>query len=434
MLNYDVLIVEDEAVTQEYIRFLLLKAGARVVGTAVSGEQAVAIAREKKPDVILMDILLQGEMDGIEAAKEVLRTDDIAVVFLSAHTGIDITMRATEISPFGYVTKPFKERDLQLAIQIAIYRHQAERKLKDDALQMEEMNRRLEDGNRRLVESQSMIIQQEKLASIGQLSAGVAHELNNPIGFISSNMSTLQKYLRVMKEYIVLLEAAVAGGESLEASDQLRRAADDMRKSRKIAYIIADTEDLLNESLDGTKRITTIVRNLRDFSRVDFDDHFAAYDLREGVESTLIVARNEVKYVADVETQLEAIPMVSCVSGEINQVLLNIIVNAAQAIRDQHRSDRGKILIRTWAEEGCVHCRVSDDGPGIKPEHVGKIYDPFFTTKEVGKGTGLGLSISYNIVVGKHGGRLEVDSRLGSGTAFTISLPVKPPSGRDGGG
>jgi signal transduction histidine kinase len=199
----------------------------------------------------------------------------------------------------------------------------------------------------------------------------------------------------------------------------------EFRDRQKLEFIYRDIEELVNESMDGIRRITEIVKSLRNFSRIDTGSEIELYDLNEALESTLIVAKNEIKYVADVVKDLQPLPPVECVGGEINQVLLNIIINAAQAIKSQNRSDRGLIKLRTSSDGRTVSCEVSDDGPGIRRDLVHRIFDPFFTTKEAGKGIGLGLSISYDIVVNKHKGELFAESEPGELTKFTVRLPVK---------
>jgi len=173
------------------------------------------------------------------------------------------------------------------------------------------------------------------------------------------------------------------------------------------------------------KRITSIIKNLKDFSRVGHPEVVEEYDLNHGIETTLVVARNEIKYDAEVKTELSQLPSILCNSGQINQVFLNVLVNAAQAIKSQERANRGTITIRTYATETEVVCEISDDGPGIEPDKLPKIFDPFFTTKPSGKGTGLGLSVSYDIIANKHNGKLLAESTVGKRTKFTIKLPIK---------
>ena len=274
---------------------------------------------------------------------------------------------------------------------------------------------------------QSQIVQSEKLASIGQLAAGVAHEINTPVGFVASNFETLQKYF---KKFKVLLEMHADLARQILTADkaqlsaklaEINKAAADM----KIAFILEDIGALFEESKEGLTRVTKIVQNLRDFSRVDQAEAFDEYDLNHGIEATLVVARNAIKYHADVVTEFADIPHVPCNASQINQVFLNILVNAAQAIESQHRETNGSIKIKTYADDTHVICKIVDDGPGIPQKNIEKVFDPFFTTKPVGKGTGLGLSVSYDIIVRKHKGELLVKSEIGKGTEFTIKLPLK---------
>ena len=194
----------------------------------------------------------------------------------------------------------------------------------------------------------------------------------------------------------------------------------------KIGFVLEDIGALFEESKEGLTRVTKIIQNLRDFSRIDQAEAFDEYDLNHGIEATLIVARNAIKYHADVVTEFSDIPHIPCNASQINQVFLNILVNAAQAIESQQRETNGSIKIKTSSDDTHVICKIIDDGPGILPENIEKIFDPFFTTKPAGKGTGLGLSVSYDIIVRKHKGELLVKSEVGKGTEFTIKLPIKP--------
>ncbi len=290
----------------------------------------------------------------------------------------------------------------------------------------------LEKANQELKEMQSQLVQSEKLSSIGQLAAGVAHEMNTPVGFVASNFETLENYMRKIKELLQMYDELL---EKIETSDKaiLLDRVDAISKSRnemKIDFILADLPVLFNDSREGVDRVTSIVQNLRDFSRIDQPENFDIYNINDGIKTTLIVAQNEIKYVADVEMELSEIPEIFCNTGQINQVLLNILINAIQAIKSQERNDKGKIAIKTYAMDGNVVCEISDDGPGIEPDGLEKIFDPFFTTKPVGQGTGLGLSISYDIIVNKHRGILLVDNSVGKGTKFTIKLPINEKSGK----
>ena len=211
---------------------------------------------------------------------------------------------------------------------------------------------------------------------------------------------------------------------SKEAMSQGVATLIQLEQEKQIELLAADLADLFLESRKGLDRVTRIVRGLRSFSRVDSQNAFAEYDLNEGVESTLIVARNEIKYHAEVETELGELPMLLASGGQINQVLMNIIVNAAQAIKSAGDGKRGVIRIRTFVEGRQAACSIYNDGPPIPPAIIERIFEPFFTTKKVGQGTGLGLSISYDIIVNLHHGRFSVVSSETEGTTFTFFLPV----------
>lgn len=293
---------------------------------------------------------------------------------------------------------------------------------------MRAANESLEQANRELKDMHAQVIQSEKLASIGQLAAGVAHELNTPVGFVASNFETLQKYAdRITTQLTAqrdLLEDLSLPSDSPE--QEARERTRQKWKTDKVGFILDDISQLFEESREGLSRVTAIVRNLRDFSRVDHADVFGAFDINNGIRATMIVARNAIKYDADVNLELGELPEIPCCSGQINQVLLNIVVNAAQAIKMQEREDRGTISIRTSVQDSEVICEIEDNGPGIPPDTLTRIFDPFFTTKPVGKGTGLGLSVSYDIIVNKHHGRIQANSELGKGTCFRIALPCQP--------
>jgi PAS domain S-box-containing protein len=286
-------------------------------------------------------------------------------------------------------------------------------------------NQSLEEANKGLKELQGQIIQSEKMAAVGQLAAGVAHEMNNPIGFVASNFETLENYMAKFKKLITMY--AELDGEIKKSSDvelvAKNEAIDKARKELKIDFILEDIGSLFDESKEGLNRVTKIIQSLRDFSRIDQVTDICEFNLNEGIQDTLVVAKNEIKYDCDIKTEFSEIPTILCNSGQINQVILNILVNAAQAIKSQNRGEKGNIAIKTYKVDENVICEIADDGPGIPPEIITKVFDPFFTTKPVGKGTGLGLSISRDIIV-KHKGELLVDSSVGKGTKFTIKLPI----------
>jgi two-component system, NtrC family, sensor kinase len=292
------------------------------------------------------------------------------------------------------------------------------------AAQLEAKNASLEEALTRLESTQAQIFQQEKMASIGQLAAGVAHEINNPTGFVSSNLKALQDYFADVNRLLAAYQSIVSrlSADELLASlpadigDQLVQLRTE-EKRIDVDFVKADITDLIRDCRKGTDRIKKIVVDLKNFSHPG-KASLQYTDINKGLESTLNVVNNEIKYKAKVITDFGEIPMVECFAQELNQVFMNILVNAAQAMEES-----GEIRVRTRLVDDCVRIEISDTGPGIHPDHLSKIFDPFFTTKEVGKGTGLGMHIAYNIIQ-KHKGSIRAESQLGRGATFVIDLPV----------
>jgi signal transduction histidine kinase len=265
----------------------------------------------------------------------------------------------------------------------------------------------------KLDETTKRLVQSEKLASLGELAAGVAHEINNPVGYVSSNLTTLQKYLAV---YEKVLDAPEADSAEMAA----------LKKKLNYAFIRDDLQNLVKETQEGVARVKAIIQDLKDYARTNAATHYVASDIQVGLKSTLNIARIQLKNRADVRLELGNLPLVECAPAQIDQVFLNLIVNAAQAMPE---GKMGLIDIRTECNDKLVWIEVKDNGPGIPPDVLKKIFDPFFTTKDPGTGTGLGLSVSQNIIQ-QHGGTLSVDSTVGVGTTFKITLPIKRPAAK----
>jgi two-component system NtrC family sensor kinase len=271
----------------------------------------------------------------------------------------------------------------------------------------------LERAYKELKATQSKILQQEKMASIGQLAAGVAHEINNPMAFISSNLGTLDKYIHRLTEFIQVQSEVIQSLNQTDATEGVKRK----QKQLRVDYITEDITQLIRESLEGSERVQKIVQGLRSFARVD-EAGYKYADLNECIESTINIVWNELKYKATLKKDYGKLPLTKCFPQQMNQVFMNLLINAVHAIEKQ-----GEITIKTWEEDGSILAAISDTGCGIPKEDLNKIFEPFFTTKEVGKGTGLGLSITYEIVQ-RHNGEITVESEVGKGTTFTIRIPI----------
>ncbi|MBC7963725.1 MAG: GHKL domain-containing protein [Steroidobacteraceae bacterium] len=335
---------------------------------------------------------------------------------LTAHPDKDAKLRCLRAGANDFLAKPVDTVELQLRVSnlLDFKRHAETRKwntlLEQSKATLEAKNRELEAALHEIERAQAQIVQQEKMASIGQIAAGVAHEINNPVGYIMSNLGSLQKYFSRLTGFIEIQSGMITDKEL-----QGQLAA--QRKSNKLDLIIADTANLITESIDGAERIKKIVQDLKGFSRSD-DNAKNPADIIAGIESTLNIIWNELKYKVKLNKEYGAIPLTRCNIGQLNQVFMNLIVNAGHAIELQ-----GEITIRIRHEGGNIFVSIADTGSGIDPDKLEKIFEPFFTTKEIGKGTGLGLSIA-NDIVRKHNGDITVASEKGKGTEFTVRLPV----------
>jgi PAS domain S-box-containing protein len=294
---------------------------------------------------------------------------------------------------------------------------------------LQELNQSLEqrvgERTRELEKTHQQMILQEKLASIGQLAAGLAHELNNPINFVRINFASLQQDIDDLQSILGSYRAVIRNLEHGGDLNDLLAGLHDKERELSIDSLLEDIPSVFAESRHGFDRIGKIIESMRNFSFRHADSGMVPFDINRGLKDTLVIARNEYRYVADVETQYGELPPVLCNPEQINQVFLNLIINSAHAIASQQRNSNGRICIHTWHDSDHVFCSISDDGPGIREEAIRHIFEPFFTTKDPGKGTGLGLSISYDIIVQKHRGRLDVHCPSGGGTVFTIALPLK---------
>lgn len=313
-------------------------------------------------------------------------------------------------------------REMAMNLSFALESIESEQRRLEAETALRQRNEELVQINRTLQETQSQLLQSEKMASIGHLAAGIAHEINNPIGYVHSNFGALDGYLH---EVFAYLDAYARGESALPPTSEAASVLRQLRTSVDLGFLRQDLAQLIAESKEGITRVKEIVQNLKEFSHPG-DDSWQLADLHRGLESTLKIVNNEIKYRADVVKEYGALPDVECLPSQVNQVFMNLLVNAAHSIQE-----RGTITIRTGATHDFVWVEVTDTGCGIEPANLNRIFDPFFTTKPVGKGTGLGLSLAYGIVQ-RHHGRIDVKSTPNVGSAFTVWLPLRrqPPAAR----
>ncbi|MBF9018786.1 MULTISPECIES: sensor histidine kinase [unclassified Oceanispirochaeta] len=293
--------------------------------------------------------------------------------------------------------------------------------LRKKTLEHEASNFELKKANTDLISTQRQLVHSEKMASIGQLAAGVAHEINNPTAFVSTNLHTMVEYLSVYKNLFQQMEELITCIENKDVEEKsltVINKIESMKEEENFPFILDDAFQLLEESIDGANRIKKIVLDLRNFARPESHDARLA-NINTAIEDALRLTSNELKYKCEIVKELGNLPDIFCRIDQITQVFVNLFVNAAHAIKEH-----GNITIKSWIETDSIFISVCDTGTGIDKENLDKLFDPFFTTKDVGEGTGLGLAISYGIIE-KHGGTIKAESTPGKGSCFHIILPQK---------
>jgi len=417
------------------------------IDSAYQGEEALALIekrlREGKPYAMaFMDVRMPPGWDGVETTARIWeRYPDLQVVICTAYS--DYSWEEM-LQKLGYsdrlviLKKPFDNVEVvQLAIAMTEkwgLSQQAKLRLADLEEGVRERTRDLEAANASLAQEMKARLQMEaelrqaqKLESVGRLAAGVAHEINTPIQFVSDSVHFLRDATSDLIAEVVRMRKLHPGAANGASSVDLVKV-DGVELEPHLAYAVEDAPKAFANALDGLDRVSNIVRSMKEFAHPDSTE-MVTIDLNRTIESTLVIARGEYKYVAEVETILGDLPPIKCYAGEFNQVILNILVNAAHAIEDVVKDSerKGRILVRTWLEEADVLISIADTGSGIPDDIREKVFDPFFTTKEIGRGTGQGLAIARSVIVDKHKGRLYLESVMGQGTTFFIRLPVAGP-------
>ncbi|HEX8200485.1 MAG TPA: ATP-binding protein [Isosphaeraceae bacterium] len=401
-----VLIAEDDDFSRELLRRNLEKWGHEVVAARDGAEAWDLFARGAFP-LVISDWTMPG-LDGLELIRRVRASPTpgyVYIILLTARAEKADLVQGLAAGADDFVAKPFDREELRVRVQAG------ERIVRQE--------HGLAEQNRALREAQAALVQSEKLASLGRLAAGLAHEINNPIAFVTNNLAVLR---RDVLGTLAILDTYRAGHEGF-ARVEPERAAAAARGAADLDldYVRANLPRLFEKSLEGLRRVRDIVRNLRDFARLD-EAEVQDVDLKGAVGTALEVLGHELREKAiRLETDLPALPPARCHPAKINQVVLNLLLNAIQASRPGD-----PIAVRTRAEPEAVVVEIEDRGCGISPEHLPHIFEPFFTTKPVGQGMGLGLSVSYGIIR-DHGGSIAVDTVPGRGSTFRVRLPLRPP-------
>ncbi len=437
----EILIVDDNPKNLHLLQSMLAGQG-YLVRAAKNGRLALQSVSHKVPDLILLDIRMP-EMDGYEVCQNLKvapDTKDVPVIFISALEDQEDKVRAFQVGGVDYISKPFRQEEVLARIKTHMSLSLAKKSLEkqnlnlqkeiDERKQVEKQLKKSHDKlNQTLADlkkTQAQMLRSEKLASIGQLAAGIAHEINNPTAFIASNLETLAGYQEDLNRFIEQSRKLTMISKEINAEKKIPAAVNELVETLKsfgdeidIDFIKEYMSDIVKESLEGTERIKNIVIALKDFAQPG-EGMLEDADIHQVLESTLEIVRNELKYKADIIKEYGDLPLVKSYPRQLGRIFINILVNAVQAIEEH-----GEIRISTKAnhEDGYVEIRIADTGMGIPEENLSKIFDPFFTTWDVGKGTGLGLSMVHGIVE-RLNGQVVVDSKLNCGTSVTIYLPL----------
>jgi signal transduction histidine kinase len=389
--------------------------------------QVKSIVDEYGIDILITDVMMPAitGFELLELFRSDKKYDDMPIIMLTSLDDMDAYKKCFDLGAFDYINKPFNTVELHSRLKVAIDAKNKSNYLKSLLAVTKKQNEELKKINAELTEAKFSLVQSEKMAAIGQLASGIAHEINNPMGYISSNFDILQKYYARMKEYLTYLDqelknGAFTGQTISDAVKELEAKYDTL----KLDFILKDTDDIFASLTNGIRRITDIIQSLRVYARSSKDDEKDNNVLLELIQQVILIIKNEVKYAATIKLDVPDDIILYCNRIQIGQVFVNIILNSVQAIKSQNRSSLGVIKIKARTIDTNVQIEFSDDGPGIPEEHLLKVFEPFFTTKEIGQGTGLGLSISYDIIVNKHNGTFHVKSELGKGAAFIVTLPL----------
>ncbi len=405
-----ILIVDDEEIVRRMFADCLSIRYNCVEASSVS--EALELLKNDEFALIITDMIMPG-LSGIELVRKIIENHPYTAVIMVS--GIDRPQRALDairLGAFDYLIKPCDLDVLELTVERALERRTLMLNARQYKLDLEVRNNELVHGKAQLERLQAQIIHSEKMASLGQLAAGIAHELNNPVGFVYANLDMLNQCVGGLVKLLSYYDAA-------DLPPNIASEAALIKEQIHYRTTLEDLNSIILDCQDGAERIRDIVQNLRTFSRLD-EAEFKKTDIHEGIDSTIrLLSRyfstDNIRLVRD----YGELPLIDSFSGQLNQVWMNLLVNAAQAVSEKG----GEVRVTTYTDGKSVFVGISDTGCGIAAEHLNRIFDPFYTTKPLGEGTGLGLSISFGIVE-RHGGTITVDTELHKGTSFTVMLPI----------
>lgn len=409
------LIVDDSKVNLKIAKHLINENKVcRKVTTADTGEESLDMMSKERFDVIILDIIMPGlsGLDVLKLMKERGYLGFAKVVMFTSLSDRSALKESFELGASDYINKPIEPVEFLARLKSVLNQKKLENELVLQVDETRKKNIELKKLYDELRRTQSQVIQREQLAGIGQLAAGIAHEINNPLGYISSNLETLIDYYNAYKGAI---DRYIAG---LPMSDDI--------DIDTLIFMKEDLPVLYEDMQEGLNRVKEIVNGIRFFSRVDSMSQFESFDINQGLKSALLLTQTERNGIG-CKKELGEVPEIEAYAREVNQALLNVLMNSIQAIHEKYSEDNlgeGLIQIKSYSEGQDVYCVIEDNGCGISSEYIDEVFNPFFTTKPVGSGAGLGLSVVYEAIVNKHGGTVDITSQFGEGTKVSIRLPI----------
>jgi signal transduction histidine kinase len=427
MTTNSILIVDDNPNNIRLLFDVLENAGFDI-SVVKSGETALEKLHHIQPDLILLDIMMPG-IDGFETCRRIKSNPiikDIPIIFMTALTDIENKVGGLQLGAVDYITKPIQVEEVLARVEVHLNLRNAQIELQQELTERKKAETKLKQTLVSMQQMQMQLIQSEKMSALGNLVAGVAHEINNPLGFLNGSVTSVREYMKDLFAHLHLYQK-----EYTNPPSTITNHAEDI----ELEYLCNDLPKIFHSMEGATNRIQTISNSLCNFSRADTEYKISA-NFHEGIDSTLMILKyrlqaNKQRPAIQVVTEYGELPQVEYFPGQLNQVFMNILANAIDALDEANREcsaelrpEHNKITIKTSIENNLVKIAIGDNAMGISEEVQAHIFDNLFTTKAVGKGTGLGLSIAKEIVEEKHGGKLEVVSKLGQGTEFIIWIPA----------
>ena len=427
-----ILVVDDEkfnlTIANDYIKKSNIECEVTICDNPTEVE---SLMEQNNFDLVLLDIVMP-KMDGIDVLKQIRANSEynnVQIIMLTFLTDSDSFKKCFENGADDYINKPINEVEFFARFKAAIKTRNNALMLKNMFERIKKQNKELKELNKTLKDTQFHVIQKEKLAAIGELAAGVAHEINNPLGYLASNLEVLSNFIlkiqRMIKEYRDFVENIDLNNEVVgkHTNKEIILNLKDIENKLKINFVINEVDEIIKDSREGVNRVSKIVQSLQNFAKTGFEDEMIMNDLNIIIDEAIVLLNSDLKNVAIIKKEYGVIPKIFCNRSQIGQVILSLITNSLQSIRIQNRLN-GEIIIKTFKDKDMVCCSICDDGLGIEEAIINKIFNPFFTTKEVGSATGVGLSISHDIIVKKYNGEFDIQSIPGEKTIFTFKIPI----------